>query len=464
MAGPVSRGLRVVGAVVAGVVASAVALVLTGVVADQIDRRLNPVHPLENPPEVGEADRARHAGLFPVDLHADTMLWDRDLLARADHGHVDLPRLIDGNVALQVFAVVTKTPNKTAAPDDARLIEGVAARECLSHDSLNTTMLLQIAQRRPLGTWFDLETRALHQAGRLKEFVAASEARRAEDPEAPVLLLIEDADDLAELVRRRADGEAVVGALLALEGAHWIGGEGAPVEAGVERLVEAGFRMVAPTHRFDNALASSGEGCDQLAGLSEDGRTFLRAAAGRGLILDLAHASDSGIAEAAATVDGPIVVSHTGLRRTCEPADGCVIERNMRDAEVQAVARTGGLVAVGYWPEAVGRGMDAVVAGFASARRALSDPDFVAEMRGARPDYDPLDHVALGSDYDGSVAVPFHVGDLALLTAALADAGFDDRAIARIAGANACRVFATRLPGGGPERAAEICGPLLEAR
>ncbi|MFO7853831.1 MAG: hypothetical protein R6V44_01120 [Paracoccaceae bacterium] len=200
-----------------------------------------------------EADRARQAGLFPVDRHADTMLRDRDLLARAGHGHVDLPRLIDGNVALQVCAVVTTTPNKTAAPEDARLIEGVAARERLSRDLLSTMMLLQIAQRRPLGTWFDLETRALHQARRLKDFVAASEARRAEAPGAPLLLLIEDTDDLAELVRGRAGGEPAVGALLALEGARWIGGQGAPVEAGVERLVEAGFRMLAPTRRFDNA-------------------------------------------------------------------------------------------------------------------------------------------------------------------------------------------------------------------
>jgi microsomal dipeptidase-like Zn-dependent dipeptidase len=464
MAGPVSKALRLLGFAAVAIVLVAVALIVTGVVADRIDRGLNPVYALEDPPDVAEDDRARHGALFPVDLHADTMLWNRDLLERAGHGHVDLPRLIDGNVALQVFAVVTKTPNKNAAPEGARLIEGVAARECLAHDSLNMTMLLQIAQMRPLGTWFDLETRALHQADRLRAFVAASEARRAEDPDAAVLMMIEDADDLAQLVRRRGEGEAVVGALLALEGAHWIGGEGAAVEPGVERLFEAGFRMLAPTHRFNNALGASGEGCDQLAGLTEDGRAFLRAAAGRGVILDLAHASDSGIAEAAASAEGPVVVSHTGLRRTCDPATGCVVERNMRDEEVQAVARTGGVVAVGYWPEAVGEGMANVLAGFESAVRALSEPDFVAEMRATRPDYDPLDHVALGSDYDGSVAVPFHVGDLELLTAGLADVGFDDRAIAKIAGANACRVFAERLPGGGPERAAEICAPLLEGR
>ena len=54
--------------------------------------------------------RALHARLTIADMHADTMLWDRNLLDRADRGQVDLPRLQAGNVALQVFSSVTKTP------------------------------------------------------------------------------------------------------------------------------------------------------------------------------------------------------------------------------------------------------------------------------------------------------------------------------------------------------------------
>ena len=174
-------------------VAVPASLLLSGCLATTIDQGLNPVYELTDPPRVEAVDRARHAGLFIVDLHADTVMWDRDLLARADYGHVDLPRLVDGNVALQVFVVVTQTPEKGVAPEDARLIGGVASRRCIAPDSVNFTGLLQIAQLRPLETWFDLEARAMYQAERLRAFIRASEARREIEPDAPVLLAIETA-------------------------------------------------------------------------------------------------------------------------------------------------------------------------------------------------------------------------------------------------------------------------------
>ncbi|MGD1934126.1 MAG: peptidase M19, partial [Candidatus Phaeomarinobacter sp.] len=52
-----------------------------------------------------------HARLTIADMHTDTLLWGRNVLDRADRGHVDVPRLVDGNVALQVFAAVTKVPD-----------------------------------------------------------------------------------------------------------------------------------------------------------------------------------------------------------------------------------------------------------------------------------------------------------------------------------------------------------------
>ena len=55
--------------------------------------------------------RSRSIGrLTIVDLHADSLLWGRDLGERSDRGHVDVPRLIEGNVAIEAFTVVTKTP------------------------------------------------------------------------------------------------------------------------------------------------------------------------------------------------------------------------------------------------------------------------------------------------------------------------------------------------------------------
>jgi membrane dipeptidase len=59
---------------------------------------------------ISKKAKALHKNLFVVDLHGDSLLWQRDIVSRSTQGHIDLPRLEEGNVALQVFASVTKTP------------------------------------------------------------------------------------------------------------------------------------------------------------------------------------------------------------------------------------------------------------------------------------------------------------------------------------------------------------------
>src|SRR5574342_778150 len=115
-----------------------------------LDRALNRV--VGSPsPEPSSRARALYASLRVADLHADALLWDRDLGRRLGHGHVDLPRLIEGNVALQVFGVVTQSPvgqnfqrNESDAPDQITL--------------------LAVLQRWPRATWTSRLARALHQA------------------------------------------------------------------------------------------------------------------------------------------------------------------------------------------------------------------------------------------------------------------------------------------------------------
>ncbi|SDG25601.1 Zn-dependent dipeptidase, dipeptidase homolog [Limimonas halophila] len=437
--------------------------------ADWIDEDMNAVYEPADAPAVTEETRELHSSLFVADLHADTMLWDRDLLERADFGHVDLPRLVEGNVALQVFAVVTKTPKKEEAPADAELVNPKASK-CIAPDNLNEVGWLQVAQMRPLDTWFSLHDRAFYQIDRLKGFIDRSQKRHEANAKAPYLMLVRDVGDLQELIAKRQNGEPVVGALLAVEGAHWIGGDGMPVEKGVRELFDAGVRMVAPTHRFNNALGASSEGCDQRAGLTDDGRTFLEAAEGRGMVIDLAHATDRGISQGTADRSGPVVVSHTGVRSRCDQAQhagDCVYERNLRRDEIQDVARTGGVVAIGYWPQAAGRGMESVAATFHAAYKALSAPDFVDEMRRQEPDYDPLDHIALGSDFDGAVKTPFDVAGLQTLTAALRQfptpegvPAFDDEALRRIYGRNVCKILAAQLPADGSDTPENTCSNL----
>ena len=73
-----------------------------------IDRSQNRVVPV--PRGITSAARQLHATLDVADMHADSLLWKRDLLESSDRGHIDVPRLIEGHYALQVFSSVTKSP------------------------------------------------------------------------------------------------------------------------------------------------------------------------------------------------------------------------------------------------------------------------------------------------------------------------------------------------------------------
>ncbi|MGD1943230.1 MAG: hypothetical protein ACFB0G_18195 [Leptolyngbyaceae cyanobacterium] len=118
-----------------------------------IAQRLNSVgsQPL---PSISSDVQALHDSLTIVDLHADSLLWGRDLSQQSDYGHVDVPRLLQGNVALQVFTVVTKVPTPL-------LLEGNPA----DSDSI---IQLALLQRWPMATWLSLAERALYQAKQLQ--------------------------------------------------------------------------------------------------------------------------------------------------------------------------------------------------------------------------------------------------------------------------------------------------------
>ncbi|MCU9849825.1 membrane dipeptidase [Defluviimonas sp. WL0024] len=361
-----------------------------------VDRRLNPVA-AHDPWPVSPAAKAMHERLIIGDLHADTLLWDRDLTRRSDRGHVDLPRLAEGNVALQVFTTVTKSPsglnyakNTADAPDDITR--------------------LFIGQLRPLRAWRDLTERALVQADAL----AAAEAA------APgALKIVRTRADLAEVLARRDAGERVTGGILGAEGGHALLDD----LANLDRLYDAGFRLIGLTHFFDNALGASLHG-EAGGGLTPFGREAVRAMVGRHMIIDLAHASPQVAREVLAMVDVPVVVSHTGIRSHCETV------RNYPDALMQAIAAKGGLIGIGFWKDVT---CDDSPAGIAAT--------IVAAIRLVGED-----HVALGSDWDGSVGVAFDVSELAALTGALIDAGLSEPVIAKVMGGNMLRFLESALP------------------
>jgi microsomal dipeptidase-like Zn-dependent dipeptidase len=140
--------------------------------------------------------------------------------------------------------------------------------------------------------------------------------------------------------------------------------------------------------------------------------------------IDLAHASEALIDDVLARTPEPVVVSHTGIRATCDSP------RNLSDRHIRAVAERGGIIGVGLWETAVcGTG----VAPTAAAMR------HVADLVG-------VEHVALGTDYDGTVSVPFDATGLPLLTEALLEEGFTPREVELIMGENVVRVLRRTLP------------------
>jgi microsomal dipeptidase-like Zn-dependent dipeptidase len=429
------------------------------VIVDTIDRLGNPVDRTMVDKSASPADVGFHHGLFVADLHADTLLWDRDILLRSNFGHVDLPRLRDGNVSLQVFTVVTKTPLP-------RTVSADAVTHCFSGSDFNWTSVLNALELRPLNTWFNLEARAIYQADLLKRFEMRSQTEGSGGTAR--LRILRTVGDLNELTMAWRQHKSEVGAVLGLEGVHWLGDVTTPAEAaaGVQRLFDAGFRQIALTHGFDNGLAGSSEGCAG-PGLTPVGKAVIRKAEQLGMVVDLAHLSSPALQQAVTVATAPVVVSHTGAQGACNPP--CYAPRNLTDADIQAIARTGGIIGIGYWPAAVGsEGLNSVVKVIAYVASVLRRPDFVAQRRLRDPAYDPFNHIALGSDFDGFVKAPIDASQLAWLTAALRQysntdgINFTPARVQKIAGGNVCRVFAERLPGGSSNAAASICQGIVQ--
>ena len=348
------------------------------------------------PYSVSTSARDLHASLRVVDLHSDLLLWPRDPLRRSKQGHTDVPRLLEGNVALQVFSVVTKVP----AGMNYEQNEGTSDR----------LTILVVAAWWPRRTWSSLTQRALYEAHRLDAAARESNGQ---------LVVVRSRQDLEDFLDARAAGTVGVSGLLAIEGMHAF--EGAM--DGVDSLIDAGFRMMGFTHFFDNEVAGSAHGVSK-AGLTAFGRRVLSRLESEGVVLDLAHASPATITEVLAIATNPVVVSHTGVRATCPGT------RNLSDEQIQAVAQNGGVIGIGFWPGAV----------------CDSDPRaIVAAIRHVR-DLVGVEHVALGSDFDGSVWTAFDASGLVLVTEALLDDGFTEDEISAVMGENVLRVLSEVLP------------------
>ena len=360
-----------------------------------LDYRMNSTAD-RGPYQASAAAQALHRQLWIADLHDDAMLWQRDQLQRHSYGHADLPRLLDGNVGLQVFAAVTKTPRGLNYTSNAA-------------DSDNITPLV-MAQRWPRATWNSLLQRALYQSERLHQ---------AERDSQGLLQIVRSREELRQTLARRNPEQPTLAAILATEGLHPLEGK----LENVDTLFDAGYRIAGLTHFFDNELGGSAHGLVK-GGLTPFGREVVKRLEQRHMLIDLAHASKLMIDDVLAMATRPLLVSHTGVAGTCPGP------RNLSDEHLRRIAAGGGLIGIGYWDGAV----------------CATSVDAIVEAIRYSVDLIGVEHVALGSDFDGTIHAPFDTSGLVLLTDGLLKAGFSAEQITAIMGGNVQRLLLQYLP------------------
>ena len=359
----------------------------------QVERGIN-VNIEHEPYVISDEAQALHDSLFVADLHTDSLLWKRDLTKRSTTGHMDVPRMQDGNIALQVFSATTKSPSG----------QNYESNEATS----DTITQLAVVSLWPPRTWSSLYERAVYQLDKLKKLEANSE-----------IVLIRSRQDMQALVDARTNGERPIGAIYLIEGAH-------PLEGDVDnldRLYDQGLRIAGLTHFFDNELGGSLHGITG-EGLTDFGRAVVQRANERGMIIDVAHSSPTMVEEVLQLSTSPLIVSHTGLKGACDTP------RNISDELMMKIAADGGLIAIGFWDAAV---CDETPQGIVRSIR------YAIDLLG-------IDHVTLGSDYDGATAVRLDAGELAVLTQVMLDEGFTEQEIRQVMGENVKRFMLAQLP------------------
>lgn len=360
-----------------------------------VEENLNIVK-LHAPYLISDRAQALHDSLLIGDWSADSLLWNRDLSRRGAYGQADLPRLIRGNMAVQVFTAITSA---------AGLDHGSAPPLAPA----NITLLI-MAQLWPVRTWGSPFRRALYQAEKLADMQRAA-------PDS--LKIIRTVGDLDTLINRRLQGEKIIGALLGLDSTRALEGD----LSNLKRLESAGYRLMAlpPQAPGTPPGEATQAGTDQ--GLRPFDRAVVTDIQRRGLILDAAHANAAMLADVLDMVDMPIVLSHAPFRPDCDAKPALPLDLLRR------IAAGGGVVGIGFGPDALCDTSPAGVArGILGATQALGP-----------------DAVSLGSGFDSAATTTFDAAELAAITQELLKLGMSEEEIRKVMGENMLRVIRARL-------------------
>lgn len=315
-----------------------------------------------------------HRRSIVVDAHCDTALLategNYDLCERHDTHHLDFPRMREGGVTAQIFAVFV----------EQRYLPAQATRRALQ--------------------------------------VIDAVYRQVESSRSGARLIACSAD----IEAAKADG--VVGVILGLEGAEALEGD-----LGVLRMFHRlGVRNIGLTWNFRNQAADGVAEERTGGGLTTFGVALVEEMNRLGILVDIAHLSPAGVEDVLRVSQAPVIASHANAHAVCDH------RRNLTDAQLEKIARNGGVVGVTFVPAFV----DATDGG-ATLQRVL---DHIDHMVGVMGD----DHVGLGSDFDGFFGEEKTVGledvsRMPAITAGLLERGYSAASVQKILGGNFLRVF-----------------------
>ena len=267
---------------------------------------------------------------------------------------------------------------------------------------------------------------------------------------------------------RRISAAGKIAALMGMEGGYAIDEK---IE-NVDRYYQMGVRYLSPAWSVSTSWAgSSGDAAGQTRGLNDFGKQVIREMNRLGIMVDVSHLSDKAFWDIVNTSTKPVIATHSGCRAIAN------VPRNLTDDMIVALAKTGGVVNVIFYPEHIEPGyaekkkrVDAEIAVLVQRASEAESGDAahkkLARDRVRRDEYlkrlppvsvtrivDHIDHIVklvgidhlgIGSDFDGVQAVPADlksVADLPHLTAELLRRGYSENDIEKILGGNMLRVM-----------------------
>ena len=229
------------------------------------------------------------------------------------------------------------------------------------------------------------------------------------------------ATSAADVERAKAEGK--VAGLLSMEGAEGLEGDLSVLRA-MHRL---GVRWVGLTWSLRNQVADGVAEARTNGGLSTFGVEVVEEMVRLGMVVDIAHLAPAGVRDVFEVCEAPVVASHANAHALCP------VSRNLTDEQLEGVARSGGVVGAVFVPGFITDGEEQ-----ATLDMLLDHVDHMVSVMG-------IDHVGLGSDFDGfGGAPPVGLEDVSAMpniTAGLVTRGYAEADVRKILGGNWLRVL-----------------------